>query len=175
MKRLIYFALICFLFSCSQSKNNGDATDDSDSIQLEDYKPIRNKPEWQKFKTCLNNQQGYIYTDIKTENDECFIVWISYEWEDPETAPKDLQNVAEFKSCYSFDKDFLKIGTIARYKYSENGDVLDKIEYDFPDWSYVIPDTEGEIIAQETIGILKKHYPYNRDANKLYAKRSGDL
>lgn len=151
------------LLSCTQNSNKPQ----EQTIKT-DTEGTKEVPGWTPFETYLYNRNGYIYTNIKTNSDEDFIVWVSYKWIDSTKIPNGSRNIVETRECYSFDSRFLKIGDVAHYDYLKNGNAINTTEQTFPDWNYIIPCSEGDNIAQATIKILEKRYMFNKTANRLY-------
>lgn len=156
---LAFVALGIYLFSLPQ-KNK----DDEDILQQKDVA----KPQWEPFGTCLDNKKAFIYTQIKTYPNKGYIVWIKYEWEDSTQIPNESKNIVIKR--YSFDSEFSKIGDVAHYDYLENGEAINSTERTSPEWSYIIPDSEGDNIAHVVIKILEKRNSFNRAANRLYRR-----
>lgn len=173
MNKVIFVLWISIFFiSCSQNRN------DSQDQPTESLEQIKEDPDWVPFETCLDNCNGYIYTNIKIDSDinsagyinsdGYFLVWVKYEWNDSTKIPSESKNIKIRKDCYSFDYNFLKIGDVAHYEFLRNGKPINSEELRSPDWSYIIPFSEGSNIAQAVIKILEKRYPFNRTANRLY-------
>lgn len=95
---------------------------------------------------------------------------MSYEWKDSTAIPIGSKNIVQRVDCYGIDKDFLKIGDIAHYDCLKNGKSINNVENALPKWSYIIPNSEGEIIANKLKEILEMYLPFNEEAYSLYTK-----
>lgn len=171
--RFLYFIVLLVLISSCTSNNNRTENKNTASAEITDSVAIASEPEWMPFNSCLDNFDGYIYTKIQTEEDQYFVVWVSYEWSDSTQIPHESRNIKEIKDCFSIDVNFTKIGDISHYTYLKNGKAINVREYQQPQWSYIIPESEGEIIAEATKKILLRMYSYNfpTGANKLYCDK----
>lgn len=173
MKFLYFIVLLVLINSCT-SNNNRTENKNTASAEITDSVAIESEPEWMPFKSCLNNLDGYIYTKIQTDEEgKYFVVWVSYEWSDSTQIPHGSRNIKKIKDCVGIDVNFTKIGDIAHYDYLRNGETINESEYQQPQWSYIVPESEGDIIAKATKKILLTMYSFNfsTGANKLYCDK----
>lgn len=154
------FLLLLILVSCANRQAEGVRSEKESESQA------AIAPEWMAFKTKRNDVKATIYNNIKIEADDTYIVWVSFQWAD--SAKASTEEIVKGVYCYSFDPKFLSVAEIANYGYDRNDNIIKEYKDKIPDWSYIIPGSGEEDIAKATEDLLKKQFPFNRDANKLY-------
>lgn len=162
---ILQIALLAFLISCNNSHSYSETTE-VDETNGETSLREKETPTWVQFDTNLKGFDGYIYTEIKVEHGD-YIVWISYQPNDSTKKSVAKTKVDETMSCYSFDANFIEIGTVAEYDYLK-GEVIRQVEKEIPDEIHIIPGSEGDKIANATINILRKRYQFNKSANRIF-------
>lgn len=167
---LIYIAIAVCLMSCVENKKYNNEIESDYEMGYENSKEV--EPEWIQFETYSDNRIAYINSSIKTENDDSFVVWIKYEWADSTMIPEGSRRIRESLNCYAFDIDFLMIKRLAHYDYTIDGAAINEEDCRYSDWKYMIPDSEGENIANAAIKVLEGRYSKNHIANRIYKNRN---